>query len=542
MKGKWLLIVILVLAFVLRIYKLGSVPPHLTSDEAALGYNTYSILKTGRDEYGKFLPIIFKSFGDYKPGLYVYSAIPAVAVLGLNEFSVRLPSAIAGVVTVYLIYLTVGELFKNQKLQITATLIAAICPWLIYFSRGAWEVNLSLTLTLGGVYFFFKSLKKSKYLVFSALCFALTLIAYQGAKLSTGIVILILAILYWKQIIKFDRKKIITAVVVGFVVALPILISLFTGKTGRLTVFSVFSYPRPKEYLQSFLDEGNEKIGSIFYYLFHSENVNFLRGVLGRYFNHFSVRFLFFEGDWANPRHSAPNQGMLLLGDMALIVVGIIAFVKTKLSRESLFVWLWLLLAPLPSILSRDQVHAVRSFNMVIPLVIILSYGLLFLYKNKKLFAGFVIIYAISFIYFLDAYFIHLPIHNSQFWGYGYKQIVETVTPIQNNYKTIKIEQSYAQPYIYFLFYQKYDPAKYQKVANLKENPYGDVGQVEKLDNIEFSGIDWSRDRGDNGDLIVADTKVIPPLDSDDPKQFKLINEIKYLDNKNTAFRVLEIK
>ncbi len=542
MKGKWLLIAILVLAFVLRIYKLGSVPPHLTSDEAALGYNAYSILKTGRDEYGKFLPIIFKSFGDYKPGLYIYSAIPAIAILGLNEFSVRLPSAIAGVITVYLIYLIVGELFKNQKLQITAALIATICPWLIYFSRGAWEVNLSLTLTLGGIYFFFKSLKKSKYLVFSALCFALTLIAYQGAKLSTGIVILILTILYWKQIIKFDRKKLITAVIVGFVVTLPILISLFTGKTGRLKVFSVFSYPRPKEYLQSFLDEGNEKIGSISYYLFHSENVNFLRGVLGRYFNHFSVRFLFFEGDWANPRHSAPNQGMLLLGDMALIVVGIIAFVKTKLSRESLFVWLWLLLAPLPSILSRDQVHAVRSFNMVIPIVIILSYGLLFLYKNKKLFTGFVIIYAVSFIYFLDAYFIHLPIHNSQFWEYGYKQIVETVTAIQNNYKTIKIEQSYAQPYIYFLFYQKYDPAKYQKVANLKENPYGDVGQVEKLDNIEFVGIDWSRDRGDHGELVVADIKVIPPLDSDDPKQFKLINEIKYLDNKNTAFRVLEIR
>jgi len=136
---------------------------------------------------------------------------------------------------------------------------------------------------------------------------------------------------------------------------------------------------------------------------------------------------------------------------------------------------------------------------------------------------------------------VHLPKHNSQLWEYGYKQIVETVTPLQNKYKAIKVQQSYAQPYIYFLFFQKYDPAKYQKVAHLVENPYGDVGQVEKLDNIYFVPIDWSINRGDSGVLFAADTVRIPPDDSKDPSHFKLISEIKYLDGK-TAFRILEVK
>ena len=95
MKSKWLLITILVIAGFLRLWRVGSNPPGLTPDEAALGYNAYSILKTGRDEFGTKLPIIFKSFGDYKPGLYVYLDTPFVAAMGLNEFSTRLPSGIA---------------------------------------------------------------------------------------------------------------------------------------------------------------------------------------------------------------------------------------------------------------------------------------------------------------------------------------------------------------------------------------------------------------------------------------------------------------
>src|SRR5260221_14138646 len=96
-----IILLILLAALFLRLYKIDTNPPGLTPDEASLGYNAYSILKTGRDEYGTLLPVIFKSFGDYKPGLYVYLAVPAVATFGLNETAVRLPSVIAGVFTVY---------------------------------------------------------------------------------------------------------------------------------------------------------------------------------------------------------------------------------------------------------------------------------------------------------------------------------------------------------------------------------------------------------------------------------------------------------
>jgi len=544
LKRNWILILILLGAALLRLWQLGSIPPSLTPDEASLGYNAYSILKTGKDEYGKVLPIIFKSFGDYKPGFYVYLTVPFVATLGLTEFAVRFPSAIAGIISIILVYLITGQFFKKKKLSLISAFVLSITPWAIYLSRGAWEVNVSLTLTLLGIYLFFKAFENQKLLILSAFSFALTLITYQGAKLSTGLVLLILAVLYRKEILRINKKYLIGGIVTGLLISLPIILSLFQGQTGRLSVFSIFSYERPKEYIQAILNQGKESTGDLNYDLFHSETLNFARGIMTRWFNHFSGRFLFFEGDWQNPRHTAPYQGVLLMSDLIILVLGFFALVKLGSKKEYLFIWFWLILAPLPAALSRDQVHAIRAFNLVIPLTFILSFGWLKLVESsKKWILIFLPIFLVSFIYFLDAYFIHVPKHNSQYWEYGYKQIVETIIPIQNNYKKIKVQQSFAQPYIYFLFYEKYDPVKYQKQAKLTENENkGDVGLVENIDNIYFVPINWSADKGEKGTLLVADLVNISLEDSKDENHFKLIKEIKYLNGYVTAFRIIEVK
>jgi len=549
------LFIILVTAAFLRLWRLGSVPPSLTSDEAALGYNAYSILKTGRDEYGQILPIIFKSFGDYKPGLYVYSDTPFVAVLGLNEFSTRLPSALAGVIAVWLIYKIVVKFSAEQKdhrLGLIAAFLLAVTPWHIHFSRGAWEVNLALTLTLAGIYFFLKSLEETKYIIHSSVFFTLTLITYQGAKLSSFIVIFLLLITYRKEFWNRFRKQsrvLIISLSVGIAISLPVFLSFTGGQTGRLNVFSVFSYPRKQVDVSEILSQGGESKNSISYYLFHSETLNFARGIMGRWFNHFSAHFLFFEGDWQNPRHSAPNTGMLLISDALFLTLGFVALSKNIRKKWILFIFLWLLSAPLPSILSRDSVHAVRAYNMVIPLTIVSSLGLVYIFNLIKRLTGSIkyiyvfsltLIFLGSFVYYLDSYFVHLPKHNSEVWNYGYKQLVATIIPIENRYQVIKVQQSFAQPYIYFLFYQKYDPAKYQKQAKLVSSEYaGDVGYVERLDNIFFTPIDWPQNKEEHGILVAADEVKIPNNEINSGGDFNLIKQIKYLDG-NVAFNVVE--
>ncbi|MEK7169074.1 MAG: 4-amino-4-deoxy-L-arabinose transferase, partial [Patescibacteria group bacterium] len=108
-----LISLIIILAGVLRIYQLGNVPPSPDWDEVALGYDAYSIIHTGKDEFGKFLPVVLRSFDDYKPALYAYFIIPAIFMFDLTTFAVRFPSAVFGIVSVLAVFLLIREIFEK---------------------------------------------------------------------------------------------------------------------------------------------------------------------------------------------------------------------------------------------------------------------------------------------------------------------------------------------------------------------------------------------------------------------------------------------
>ena len=115
-----ILLTIITLAAFLRFYKLGTNPPGLYWDEAVMGYDAYSILKTGKDHHGVTLPLFFESFGDWKLPGYHYLLIPSISIFGLNEFAVRFPSALLGTLTVFLTY------FLTKKLLMHSGSLAAI--------------------------------------------------------------------------------------------------------------------------------------------------------------------------------------------------------------------------------------------------------------------------------------------------------------------------------------------------------------------------------------------------------------------------------
>lgn len=553
------LVAILLLAALLRLWSLSANPPHLTNDEAALGYNAYSILKTGRDEHGQLLPLVFKSFGDWKPGLYVYLTVPFMAALGLTEPAVRLPGALLGVLGVWLVYLVVLQLFGDKKLgidgkklAITASFFLAISPWHVQFSRGAWEAQVSLTLVLAGTYLFLRAVKdKPQWIDWSAVLFATTLLVYQGAKLSSLIVVGLLALFYRKEFLAIPRGKISLAILAGLVVSLPILFSIFSGKVGRLEVYSIFSYPRRQEDTQAFLSQAGETTSSPTFFLYHSQPLEFTRAILGRWLNHYSPSFLLFKGD-GNPRHGVPHAGKVLILDGILLSLGLVVLSRFGKHPAALFLWGWLLLSPLPSALSRDEVNSVRSLNMVAPLVIIISLGALLLWEQirKRLgkffplaFVFLSLLYFGNYLYWLDQYWVHNPKANSQEWQYGYKQLVQEINNQKENYEKVVVQQSYAQPYIFFLFYDKYPPGQYQKMAKEVFIPskFGDVGLVSGAAGIEFREVNWAQDKRTSGLLIATPPEKIPTEDRGSPSDFSYYREVKYLDGR-TAFVIIGIK
>ncbi|MFZ5366034.1 MAG: glycosyltransferase family 39 protein [Patescibacteria group bacterium] len=547
-KNYWALILIVILAAGLRLYDLGKTPPSLMWDETALGYNAYSILKTARDEYGNFLPVIFKSFGDYKPGLYVYLTVPFVAVFGLSEMAVRLPSALGGVATVLLVYLLTRAFFPKEKFSIgeIAALVLAISPWHIEFSRGAWEANLAVFLVVFGTLVFLKALQDTRFLPLAAVIFGLTFLAYQGAKVFTSLFIFGLLIFYQKDIRKISVRVLLVSAFCLAIFLAPIFWGTLSGMGGRARVMSVFSYPRSGEEIQEILNQDKISQSSLIFRLFHSETLNFGRGILGRYFNHFSGRFLFFEGDWSNKRLGVPYMGVMYFIEITFLLVGIYFLARQKETRARNFIFYWLLISPLPAAATRDSISAVRALNMVIPLVFITGVGIyqtILWLKNYSrliqciLYSIFCILYSWNFFYFLDQYFIHAPIHNSSTSQYGYREVVNFVAPIAKNYDKIIFTQKYGQPYIYWLFYTKYNPSDYQKQAYLKENPWGDVGMVEKVSDIEFRNVYWPTDRGCQNCLFIDDEFGLPDKDISQTKGAKILKEVRFLDGR-LAFRI----
>lgn len=488
-KTKIILLITLIVAFFLRFFKVGDYPS-LLWDEAAIGYNAFSIIETGKDEYGKILPIIFKSFGDYKPGLYIYLAIPFIKLFGLTTTATRLPSILLGSLLPLLIYFFIKEInSKAHKTAIIAAIITAINPYSIHFSRGAWETNvLTFELVLAS-YLFFKYVNKrlTKYLFLSAIVFGLTLFTYQAGKMISLFLIIIL-FLTNSQIVNLKNLKpiFLNFILPLFIFSIPIIFGLlFSSNANRLKVVSLFSYPRSTEETNIIKSEGSQ----LDYTLLHSHPIFFTRNFLLRYFNHFSPKFLVFEGDWQNPRHSAPHAGVILYPSLLFLIIGLFfALSRKKVNKITYFFLFWLLVAPIPAALTRDSIQAVRSMSLSIPLIYFISSGLYFFFqKNKSFFIGILIFltYIVSFIYYGDLYLNHMVKNSPYELLYGYDNAISYLIKNKNKFDRITFSHFYGQPYIYYLFYSQYPPTEYQKQANLQYDDL-DTGKVEKIDNILF--------------------------------------------------------
>jgi 4-amino-4-deoxy-L-arabinose transferase-like glycosyltransferase len=493
MKSKLFLLFIIIGAFFIRIYN-AQYPP-LTWDEASLGYNAYSISQTLKDEYGTFLPLIFRSFGDYKPGLYVYLAAPFVSVFGLSELSTRLPSIILGTLSCLLIYLLILQFNSRQRhLALIAAAILAFNPFNIHFSRGAWETNILTFQLLLGSYLLlrFRHYPNHRYLLYlSSVIFGLSLYTYQTAKFITPLIIL--------SLYSFSPKKLLSQIkffIPLSIISLPIFYGLLFGQdSSRLKVVSVFSYPLTPA-------EKTDIVGyssPLSFSLFQSDPIFFSRQIFTRYFNHFSPKFLIFEGDWTNPRHSAPYYGVILYPSLIFLIIGFFYSLShfRQNSGHSFFLS-WLLLTPVSSALTRDLVQPVRSMSFSIPLVYLIALGLTatLQYLRRFAFKNAVILfislsYLLSFLYYTELYFNHLVKVSPSYFTYGYKEAMLYLNQHYSPQKNIIFTDFYGQPYIFYLFYRQYSPLAYQQQASLQSDS-PDVGKILSIDNITFHSPDFN--------------------------------------------------
>jgi len=482
MSTKIKLLIILLLALLIRCWNIDTLPS-LNPDEAALGYNAYSLLKTGLDEHGNPWPIHFKSFGDYKPGGYVYLDLPFIKIFGLTPLAVRLPNLIFSVLTIFILYRLVLILTLDFRLSLLSSFVLTLSPWHIHFSRGAWESNTALFFILLGVYWFYSFVinHKSYFLYLFPLPLVVSLYTYHSARIIIPILFLILFFIH-KSLFLNHKLKFLVSLLIAFFLTLPVFISfLKSGGTTRFSGVGLFSDTGPLSRSEELL---NQHPG--FTYLdrvIHNKRVLYILSWGQKYLSHFDPNFLFLKGDEV-PRSKSPDMGQLYLIELPLIFFGLLYLFKNKnIKPLSQLITILLFICPLASSLTFQSPSALRSLPLTIPFSILIACGLL--YFNRPRLS--IILYILSFVYFLDAYFIHAPKRYSFAWNTGFREIIPFVESQKPNYQNIFFTNHYDQPYILYLFFSKYPPQLLQ--SHIKLTPPDSYGfsTVSKIDNITFS-------------------------------------------------------
>ncbi|KKT67032.1 MAG: hypothetical protein UW61_C0017G0009 [Candidatus Curtissbacteria bacterium GW2011_GWC1_44_33] len=522
---------IVLLAFVLRFYRLADYPA-LNADEAAIGYNAYSLIETGKDEHGNPWPIHFQSFNDFKPGLYFYLVLPFVKLLGLTELAVRIPGALIGVLTVLVLYFLVKELFKNGRLALVASLFLAISPWHLHFSRGGWEVNTATFLIVLGVWLFLKALEKPKYYVFSIISLTLSLYAYHAARIIVPLLGFGLLVIYWRQLTK-NIKTLSLAVAVGVILLFPLARDMTKGAVvSRAAGVGLFADTGPLSRINEQRGEHSD-FQSLGAKILHNKAVNYGLAFGQNWAEHFWGEFLFLSGDDIQ-RNKVPETGVLYLIDLLFIAVSLFAIAKNT-KNWSLVLW-WLLIAPFAAALTFQSPHALRAQNMVIPLTIISAYGLVTILswlrnqESKKLLVISHWLLAIlilwNFLRYEHMYWVHLAKEYPFSSQYGVKELAAYVKENGDRYQKIWITDRYDQPYILLLFYGadgyslKFSPERFQSGHVLTPRDRFGFSTVRDFDKFHFETVDFDKIRPENPNALIIGT------DEEIPAEANIVKKI----------------
>ncbi len=532
---------IFLLGAVLRLYRLPTIPAGLNLDEVAMGYNAYSLLKTGHDEYGAVLPIYFRSHDDYKPPFIIYTQVPSVAIFGLNALAVRLPSALMGILGIVLTYHLVTELFpKRKKTALLASFLFAISPWALQFNRTAYEVGMQPTLTTGALYFFLSGLRLKSWLrmILAGVFFGLGPHLYTASRVFVPTLLVASSLLYRKEL--WGNRKLAIAFATALLIFLLPAFYLLTTPAGQVRFKGTSILQDYGPHAQNLAWQTadwlrRDRIGAM---LFHSEKIEFYPQILSGYFAHLRLDYLFLGNSHSSTNY-VPNAGLIYAWELPFIVAGFFFLFKQKNKRIALLLTAWIILAPLPASVTSGIPSSIRTTIFLPAWQIISAFGILTLYarlitvrKTVKLIVlgGFCGVATYALGYYLHMYYIHAPIARGKFWYSSYPAVVTVTQSLASQYQKVIVSNRLDQPQSFFLFYTHYDPKTYfEKDGGTVSGSFSE--DRNHFGNFEFKPIHYSEMSKDTDYLYVG-------VADDFPKSAPLIQKFLNPDGSDGVYIV----
>ena len=468
---KVILAFVFAVALILRLWRLNVVPVSVFGDEIDVGIQASSIITTGKDYLSNFLPILIHSFSEYRLPMQLYVDAPFVGILGLNEWGVRMPNVLFGMITLVSFYYLIRELF-GKKLALISSVFLTVSPWHLMYSRQANDSGMLSPFLILGTLFFIKGMKDYRRLILSAVLFSVGIYSYATATLLIPLYVLVLILIYRRKVFRYPFNKLLKVGMVTIIILIPYIRASLDGRTtSRFSYISGISNKIVMEEVESNRLWSN----SAFARLIYNRNTVYTEGIVRRYIQSFSPFFLFVTGD-PNLRQSIGSFGELYYFDLVLMMIGITIIIKKfdeKSKEEKLPYYLlgaWLLLVPIPSALTHDGAnHASRLLPMVFPIIFLSAYGFNQLInlgnsqKRKIVLFAFSIFMILNITKFIHRYFEIWPNISWRFWQSGFKETITYVKAHDGEYSRIYLNNTYEPMLSRFLFWYDYDMALFQK-------------------------------------------------------------------------------
>lgn len=515
-KVYWILFsLILLLAIGIRVYKLGLIPVSLYWDEAAMLVDAKTLSQTGHDMHGRvWYQVIFPSYGDYKLPVYIWLAAISVKLFGVTEWALRFPSVLSGIGTVIVGGWLAKQLVKTKTsalhadlFQLSTMLVIATSVWDILFSRTGFEGHVAQFLLLSSMALVVASRKQRWLLVLSALLGGLATYAYFSVRfvwpfVYGGFYLWTQQALVFEMIRHFSFKKLtrqlfsffgwpIVSGVIFAICLVPMLRSPLYQQSNqyRLSTSSVLTIDYATQSNQDRQLSGNTTLDR---FLFH-RYVLFGQKLASNFADHLDPNFLFVQGD-ANLRHGTGEHGLFLIILLPCLVIGLFAlFQFDKALLAAILIW-WLA-ALLPASVPTDTPHALRSLNALVPISLLIAFGLarlLLWFKAQRrwfVITGFLVMgscVGLSFGEFWYYYLHYYQYESAYSWQDSYKQLADVVLTHHHEVRTVWITPFENRFYLWLLVYGPYSG---QQIQALPKIGY----QVKEIDNIVFEAYDWDK-------------------------------------------------
>ncbi len=451
---------ILVFAFLIRVVNLETIPRGLQSDEASFYINSAAILETGMDEDGRRFPLYLHSLIDGKPALYSYLQAVSFALFGMSTATSRLPSVLIGTGSIALFYLFLHKYTGKRWLALLGMLLFAISPWHIMNSRATQEVILSLFFILGNLIAFKHLIESKKITIKNLLLFSLTaglaMYSYHAAK------IVLMGFYFFNFCLAISRYKESQQIRRHLVIfgTTTLLFALTAGGAMvRFSAIGLISDDLPKALIHEMTTKSTGETPLLLLRSFYNKPVMYLQYFARNYLAHFDLNFFFTLGG-ATKRFAVPYHGLFYLIELAVIPLGIYQLVFKRSYRGlAILCGFLILLSPIPAAMTNEEIpSSIRSFTLIIPMIIFVTLGLqrlleLIKKSNKYLLFGAVAAlifgYTWSIGYFSQQFFVVMPKLNSTTRSRNYEIVAPVIAEYQADYERAVVTSDLREMYIY---------------------------------------------------------------------------------------------